>query len=54
MEENLSEIIKNSLRDNLNKNQELALDYIISFIENKKNNNIFLLKKANKNLEKIL
>ena len=44
MEENLSEIIKNSLRDNLNKNQELALDYIISFIENKKNNNIFLLK----------
>ena len=44
MEENLSEIIKNSLLDNLNKNQELALDYIISFIENKKNNNIFLLK----------
>ena len=44
MEENLSEIIKNSLRNNLNKNQELALDYIISFIENKKNNNIFLLK----------
>ena len=44
MEENLSEIIKNSLRDNLNKNQELALDYIISFLENKKNNNIFLLK----------
>jgi len=44
MEENLSEIIKNSLRDNLNKNQELALDYIISFIENKKNNNVFLLK----------
>ena len=44
MEENLSEIIKNSLLDYLNKNQELALDYIISFIENKKNNNIFLLK----------
>ena len=44
MEENLSEIIKKSLQDKLNKKQQLALNEIISFVEDKKNNNIFLLK----------
>ena len=44
MEENLSEIIKKTLQDKLNKKQQLALNEIISFVEDRKNNNIFLLK----------
>ena len=44
MEENLSEIIKKNLQDKLNKKQQLALNEIISFVEDRKNNNIFLLK----------
>ena len=44
MEENLSEIIKKTLQDKLNKKQQLALNEIISFVEDTKNNNIFLLK----------
>ena len=44
MKENLSVIIKKNLQNELNKNQELALDKIISFIENKTNDEIFTLK----------
>ena len=44
MKENLSIIIKKNLQNQLNKNQLLALDKIISFIENKTNDEIFTLK----------
>ena len=44
MKENLSLIIKKNLQNQLNKNQELALDKIISFIESKINDEIFILK----------
>ena len=44
MKENLSSIIKKNLQNQLNKNQELALDKIISFIESKMNDEIFILK----------
>ena len=44
MEENLSEIVKKNLQNQLNTNQELALNQIISFIESKAKNEIFLLR----------
>ena len=44
MEANLSEIIKKNLQNQLNQNQELALDKIITFIHSKRKNEIFLLK----------
>ena len=44
MEANLSEIIKKNLQNQLNQNQELALDKIITFIHSKSKNEIFLLK----------
>ena len=44
MKENLSIIIKKNLQNQLNKNQLFALDKIISFIENKTNDEIFTLK----------
>ncbi len=44
MEANLSEIIKKNLRNQLNQNQELALDKIITFIHSNNKNEIFLLK----------
>ena len=44
MKENLSIVIKKNLQNQLNKNQLLALDKIISFIENKTNDEIFTLK----------
>ena len=44
MRENLSSIIKKNLHNQLNKKQELALEKIISFIENKINDEIFILK----------
>tara|TARA_S200000501_G_scaffold187545_1_gene176394 strand:+ start:2349 stop:3755 length:1407 start_codon:yes stop_codon:yes gene_type:complete len=44
MRENLSSIIKKNLHNRLNKKQELALEKIISFIENKINDEIFILK----------
>lgn len=44
MKENLSSIITKNLQNQLNKKQELALEKIISFIENKINDEIFILK----------
>ena len=44
MEVNLSEIIKKNLQNQLNQNQELALDKIITFIHSNSKNEIFLLK----------
>ena len=44
MEANLSEIIKKNLQNQLNQNQELALDKIITFIHSNSKNEIFLLK----------
>ena len=44
MEVNLSEIIKKTLQNQLNQNQELALDKIIAFIHSNNKNEIFLLK----------
>ena len=44
MEVNLSEIIKKNLQNQLNQNQELALDKIIIFIHSNSKNEIFLLK----------
>ena len=44
MKENLSSIIKKTLHNQLNKKQELALEKIISFIEQKINDEIFILK----------
>ena len=44
MEVNLSEIIKKNLQNQLNQNQELALDKIIAFIHSNSKNEIFLLK----------
>ena len=44
MKENLSSIITKNLQNQLNKKQELALEKIISFIENKTNDEIFILK----------
>ena len=44
MKENLSSIIKKNLHNQLNKKQELALEKIISFIEHKINDEIFILK----------
>ena len=44
MKENLSSIIKKNLHNQLNEKQELALEKIISFIEHKINDEIFILK----------
>ena len=44
MKENLSSIIKKNLHNQLNKKQELALEKIISFIEDKISDEIFILK----------
>ncbi len=44
MEDNLSVIIKNGLQSELNIKQDLALQKIVSFINDKKNDKIFLLK----------
>ena len=44
MKENLSSIITKNLQNKLNKKQELALEKIISFIESKINDEIFILK----------
>ncbi len=44
MRENLLSIIKKTLDNQLNKNQELALEKIISFIEDKISDEIFILK----------
>lgn len=44
MKENLSSIITKNLQNQLNKKQELALEKIISFIESKINDEIFILK----------
>ena len=44
MKENLSSIITKNLQNQLNKKQALALEKIISFIENKTNDEIFILK----------
>ena len=44
MEVNLAKIIKKNLEKRLNKNQEFAIDKIISFIQSSNKNEIFLLK----------
>ena len=44
MEVNLAKIIKKNLEKRLNKNQEFAIDKIISFIQSNNKNEIFLLK----------
>ena len=44
MEVNLARIIKKNLEKRLNKNQEFAIDKIISFIQSNNKNEIFLLK----------
>ena len=47
MEANLSEIIKKNLQNQLNQNQELALDKIITFIHSKSINEILHTKSFN-------
>jgi len=44
MEVNLAKIIKKNLEKRLNKNQEFAIDKIISFVQSNNKNEIFLLK----------
>ena len=44
MEVNLARIIKKNLEKRLNKNQEFAIDKIISFVQSNNKNEIFLLK----------